>query len=419
MHLSVRPILLLSTTLFAVACRDSAVTGPRTTRLPRELTASEQQLIAADNAFAFKLYEAMAAEETPDANLFISPLSVGMALGMAVNGAAGATRDSMLAALQLAGVPLDAVNQSYRSLIDLLRNLDPGVAFTLANSIWYRSTFQAPGGAFLDATRTWFDAQIQGLDFSSPTAAQTINDWVNQQTLGKIPEIVDNPIDPTIVMFLINAIYFKGSWTQKFDASLTKGGLFTLRTGATITASMMTHDEPAPLGRYMDGEVTVVDLPYGGGAYAMTIVLPRSPAAIDSLSANLTQDRWDAWIAGLDSTRAIVTMPKFTLTFERGLEPPLAALGMGIALCAFGGPADFSGMYPGSGPGDFCISSVRHKTYVDVDEEGTEAAAVTSVVVSVSSADPIVVDHPFIVAIRERLTGTILFLGRVMNPVAS
>jgi serine protease inhibitor len=128
MHLSVRPILLLSATLLAVACRESAVTGPRTTRLPRALTASEQQLVAADNAFAFELYEAMAAEETPDANIFISPLSVGMALGMTVNGAAGATRDSMLAALQLGALPMDEVNRSYRSVIDLLRGLDPGVA---------------------------------------------------------------------------------------------------------------------------------------------------------------------------------------------------------------------------------------------------------------------------------------------------
>ncbi|HVO36121.1 MAG TPA: serpin family protein, partial [Gemmatimonadales bacterium] len=361
------------------------------------------------------------ARESPDSNIFISPLSVGMALGMTVNGAAGATRDSMLAALQLAGVPMDAVNSSYRSVIDLLRGLDPGVDFTLANSIWYRSTFQTPGQAFLNDTRTYFDAQVQGLDFSAPSAAQTINDWVNAQTRGKIPDIVSAPIDPAVVMYLINAIYFKGSWTQKFDASLTKNGPFTLRTGGAVAAAMMTDDEPAPLGRYMDGEVTVVDLPYGGGAYAMTIVLPRSPVAIDSLSATLTQQRWNAWIAGLDSTRAIVTMPKFKLTFERGLEPPLADLGMGIALCDNGGLADFSGMYPGSGPGDFCISSVRHKTFVDVYEEGTEAAAVTSVVISLSSAGPmpIVVDHPFIVAIRERLTGTILFLGRVMNPAAS
>jgi serpin B len=419
MRRPIRPALLVALALLAAGCRDGGISGPRTTVLPRALTDGEQHLIAADNAFAFKLYGALAAAESPDSNIFISPLSVGMALGMTVNGAAGATRDSMLAALQLAGVPMDAVNQSYRSVVDLLRGLDPGVAFTLANSIWYRSTFQTPGGAFLDATRTYFDAQVQGLDFNAPTAAQTINDWVNQQTRGKIPTIVPDPIPATVVMYLINAIYFKASWTQKFDPSLTRGGPFTLRDGGTVTASMMTDGESAPLRLHLDPEVTVLDLPYGGGAYSMTIVLPRSPAAIDSLSANLTQARWNAWIAALDSTHAIVTMPKFKLTFERGLEPPLAALGMGIALCDYGGPADFSVMYPGSGLGALCISSVRHKTFVNVDEEGTEAAAATSVAVATAAELPIVVDHPFIVAIRERLTGTILFLGRVMNPAAN
>jgi serine protease inhibitor len=417
-----RPWLLLAAALLAGACRESAITGPGTAHLPRALTVGETRLIAADNAFAFKLYGAMAAREAPDANIFISPLSVGMALGMTVNGAAGATRDSMLAALQLGALPMDEVNRSYRSVIDLLRGLDPGVAFTLANSIWYR-TGVTPGQAFLDGTRTFFDARVQALDFSLPTAAQTINDWVNQQTQGKIPEIVDAPIDPAVVMYLINAIYFKGSWTQRFDAGLTQGAPFTLRSGATVTASMMTHKDPAPARFYQGAGVTVVDLPYGGGAYAMTIVLPQTAAAIDSLSANLTEDGWNGWIAGLDSGAVFVTMPKFKLTFDRRLETPLTALGMGISFCT-SMVSDFSRMYPGAAPGDFCISKVKHKTYVDVTEEGTEAAAVTSVEISVVTSGPsgplhIVVDRPFLVAIRERLTGTILFLGRVMNPVAS
>jgi serpin B len=416
----IRPILLLSATLLAVACRDSAL-GPGATRLPRALTASEQQLIAADNAFAFKLYQAMASGETPDANIFISPLSVGMALGMTVNGAAGATRDSMLAALQLGVLPMDQVNRSYRSVIDLLRGLDPGVAFTLANSIWYRTNFGTPGQAFLDDTHTYFDARIQALDFSAPTAAKTINGWVSEQTQGKIPEIVPDPIDPAVVMYLINAIYFKGSWAQRFDSTLTSNGPFTLRTGATVTAAMMTYRVAAPARLYQGDGVRVVDLAYGGGAYAMTIVLPES-GAIDSLSAGLTGARWNTWIAGLDSQKVYVTMPKFRLTLDRELESPLAALGMGNAFCDRGG-GDFSRMYPGSLPGQFCITEVKHKTYVDVYEEGTEAAAVTSVGVGVvcarCDAPQFVVDRPFIVAIRERLTGTILFLGRVMNPTAS
>ena len=420
MRASFRPFLALASALLAGACSESPITAP-IARLPRALTAGETQLVAADNRFAFKLFRTMAVQESAGANLFISPLSVGMALGMTVNGTAGATRDSMLGALELAGLPMDEVNRGYRGVIDLLRGLDPGVAFTLANSIWYRAGITV-GQAFLDDTRTWFDARVQSLDFSAPGAAKTINDWVNAQTRGKIPEIVDDPIPDSVIMYLINAIYFKGSWTQRFDPSLTKDAPFTLRSGSTIPVTMMTHQDPAPAGYYAGDGVTVVDLPYGGRAYSMTIVLPQTAAGIDSLPASLTRERWDGWMAGLDSTGVIVTMPKFKLTFDRELHPALAALGMEIAFCT-SHAADFSVLYPSAGPGDVCITRVKHKTYVDVYEEGTEAAAVTSVEVGFTTSGPpspphVVVDRPFLVAIRERLTGTILFLGKVMNPVA-
>jgi serine protease inhibitor len=421
MRALLRPTLLAVAALFAAACAESPVTAPEPapiTELPRALTTAETRLIAADNGFAFELFREIGAERSPDANLFISPLSVGMALAMTVNGAAGPTRDSMLAALQLAGATMDEVNHGYRGVIDLLRGLDPSVAFTLANSIWYR-TGMTPGQAFLDATRTWFDAEVRALDFGAPTAAQTINDWVSAQTQGKIPEIVDSPIPDTVIMYLINAIYFKGSWTQRFDPALTHDAPFTLRSGATVPVTMMTHADPAPVGYYAGDGVTVVDLPYGGRAWSMTIVLPQAAADFDSLAAGLTRERWDAWMAGLDSGGVIVTMPKFKLTFDAQLKPVLTALGMGIAFEC--GAADFTPLNPAGGR-ETCITRVKHKTYVDVYEEGTEAAAVTSVEVGVTSVRPeplhVVVDRPFVVAIRERLTGTILFLGKVMDPAS-
>ncbi|MFI5372906.1 MAG: serpin family protein, partial [Candidatus Eisenbacteria bacterium] len=274
-----RAFLLLAAALLAAAC-EAPITAPTPrpiTHLPRDLTGGESQLVAADNRFAFDLFRAVGAQQPVGANLFISPLSVGMALGMTVNGAAGPTRDSMLAALRLGGLPLDEVNRAYRGVIDLLRGLDPGVAFTLANSIWYRTGI-TPGQAFLDDTRTWFDADVRSLDFGAPGAARTINDWVNAQTRGKIPTIVDDPIPDSVIMYLINAIYFKGSWTQQFDPALTHNAPFTLRDGSMVTASMMTHHDPAPARLYEGDGVTVVDLPYGGQAYAMTIVLPPSAA---------------------------------------------------------------------------------------------------------------------------------------------
>ncbi len=412
-----RLVSIAAAALLFTACADRIIGPPAIVHLQRDLTPGEQQLVAADNAFAFALFRQISSETGADSNVFISPLSVGMALGMTVNGAAGATRDSMLAALQLAGIPMSEVNQAYHGVIHLLKNLDPGVAFTLANSIWYRNGIPV-GQAFLDTTSRWFDAQVQSLDFGSPSAAETINGWVNEQTQGKITEIVDNPIPDSVIMYLINAIYFKGNWTTQFDPARTRNGMFTLRSGATVTASMMTHGKEVPVLTYWGDGVRVLDLPYAGRAYSMTIVLPQSPAGFDSLAANLTRERWDGWIAGLDSGEATISMPKFKLTFDKELTPTLSALGMGIAFC--GGESDFSGILPGAQIGDVCITKVKHKTYVDVNEEGTEAAAVTSVEIGLTSAPmPFVVDRPFIVAIRERLTGTILFLGRVMNPVAS
>jgi serine protease inhibitor len=420
MRATLRSLLFLASTLLYAACAESPITGP-IIHLPRDLTAGETQLVSADNRFAFTLFRTIAAQEPTDANLFISPLSVGMALGMTVNGAAGATRDSMLSALQLGGLPMDEVNRGYRGIIDLLRGLDPGVEFTLANSIWYRTGITV-GQAFLNDVRTWFDADVQAIDFSAPTAARTINDWVSAQTRGRIDTIVDDPIPSGVIMYLINAIYFKGSWTQQFDPSLTHDAPFNLRNGGTVSASTMTHADPAPARLYQGDGVTVVDLPYGGRAWSMTIVLPDSPAGIDTLPAALTGERWNAWMAALDTTGVIVTMPKFKLTYRADLNAVLAALGMGTAFCD-SRMADFSRLMPGALPGDVCISNVEHKTYVDVYEEGTEAAAVTSVEITATAMPSgplhITVNRPFLVAIRERLTGTILFLGKVMNPVAN
>ena len=412
-----RPLLAVAVASLTVTCRESSLVAPRTTQLPRALTAGEQQLVSANNRFAFAFFGALAARAGPDSNLFVSPVSIAMALGMTVNGAAGATRDSMLHALQVSGLPMDDVNAGYRSVIDLLRGLDRAVEFTLANSIWARAGYSF-GVEFLDDARTYFDAEVRTLDFAAPTAAQTINDWVNAQTRGKIPEIVDSPIPRDVIMYLINAIYFKGSWTQQFDRALTRDAPFYLRAGGTVSVPTMSHRDPAPARYVFDPSATVVDLPYGGRAWSMTIVLPSAATGIDSLVAGLTPERWDGWMAALDTGGVLVTMPKFTLRYDRELRDVLSALGMGIAFSS--GLADFTRLLPSGGA---YISKVKHKTFVDVYEEGTEAAAVTSVefgITSCCSGPPhVIVDRPFLVAIRERLTGTVLFLGRVMNPVAS
>ncbi len=407
-------ILATFLALAVVRCGDGPV-GPAAeiTGLPRDLTGLEEELIQADNAFGLKLFQEIHAQEDGGKNIFISPLSVAMALGMTYNGAAGTTQEAMQETLELQGLTIDEVNESYRSLIELLRGLDPSVEFLLANSIWYRDVFPVLQD-FIDVNRDYFDAEVTPLDFSDPSAAPTINQWVNDKTNGRITEIVDDPIPIFVVMYLINAIYFKGDWTVQFDPELTADRSFYLADGGTKLVPMMTYPEPIAVRQFADGGATAIDLPYGGKAFSMTIVMPPyGGGTIEALIGSLDAERWAEIIDGLSSAESNVVMPKFTLEYDIELNDVLKALGMEIAFDELN--ADFSNMYPP--PLQVFISKVKHKTFVDVNEEGTEAAAVTSVEIGLTSLPPTVyVDRPFVFAIRERFSGTILFVGRIMDP---
>src|SRR5437588_5148337 len=259
----VRPLLAAAIGILVAQCGEPSLTAPQPiTALPRTLSAAETGLITADNRFAFNLFGEIARQASPDSNLFVSPLSAAMALAMAYNGAGGTTQAEMQQVLQLDGLTLDDVERSYRSLIALLRGLDPQVAFTLANSVWYDPDPRfAPTPAFLDATRTYFDARVESLDFRSPSAAPTINRWVSDQTGGKIPAIVPDPIGSDVVAYLINAIYFKGSWTTQFDRSRTRPGPFRLANGSAVTVPVMTHGRTVRVGVTRAGGGTVLDWP--------------------------------------------------------------------------------------------------------------------------------------------------------------
>ncbi len=382
------------------------------TGLPRELSVAEANLIQADNRFAFKLFREINAQDTTGGNIFVSPLSVAMALGMTYNGAAGTTREAMQATLELQGMTLQEVNESYRSLIDMLRDLDPHVEFTLANSIWHDLKY-TPLPAFLDATLTYFDAEVAALDFGSADAVPTINNWVSEATRGKIDTIIES-IPLGVIAYLINAIYFKGNWTYQFDKDETKDAPFRLADGSEVSVDMMSYAEETPIRFAYDEGYQIVDLPYGGQAYSMTIVLPPEPSDADALAEELTQERWDAWVAALDSTSRYVSMPKYTLEYDVTLNDVLKALGMAEAFDQTG--AHFENMF---GTAGVFINRVLHKTYVDVNEEGTEAAAVTAVEMALTSLPPrTVVDRPFLFAIRENYSGTILFMGKMVDPTA-
>ncbi len=379
------------------------------TELPRALTATEQTAVQASNRFAFQLLrEVLPTDDGP--NTFLSPFSASMALGMAMNGATGATLDEMRATLGFGSAPVAGINAAYRGLYDLLPALDRATELRIANSIWSDRTFPFHA-SFLDAGRTHFDARVEALDFRSPQAVPTINRWVSESTRGRIPTIIER-IDPDEVMFLINAVHFKGSWETPFPADRTQPAEFRRRDGTTSTVPMMNRSEGG-LHFFSEAEVEVGELRYGRGAYAMTIVMPRS-GTVEELVASLDEQRWSRWTDELRESRHHVSLPRFQLEYEVELAEPLQEMGMRLA---FGRDADFSPMSPRGE--DLAISRVVQKTFVAVDEVGTEAAAATAVGISVVSMPPTFrVDRPFLVAIRERFSGTILFLGVIGDPAA-
>ncbi|MDZ7292633.1 MAG: serpin family protein, partial [candidate division KSB1 bacterium] len=348
-----------------------------------------------------------------DKNVFISPLSVAMALGMTYNGANGSTEAAMRATLEFGDLSSQEINASYKSLIELLSQIDPKVQFLLANSIWYRQeyTFEPE---FINLNRTYFNAMVRGLNFNDPSAAKTINQWVEQNTKGKIKEIVDNPIDPATVMFLINAIYFKGIWTYQFDPQQTRDDWFTLLNGAQKSCKMMNLK--ADLKYFGNDRFQAVDLPYGDAGFSMMILLPGPQTNIDSLIAQFDQENWQRWMRSFSKQTVNLSLPKFTLEYDLTLNEVLKALGMGIA---FSAQADFTRMRKIR---DLFISKVKHKTFVEVNEEGTEAAAVTSVEMALTSTGGsreiwMRVERPFVFVIHENHSQTILFMGKIVEPV--
>jgi serpin B len=389
--------------LLLAACRSAPTHPKHVDTLPRALTSTEREIISGSNDFAISLFRELQRQQ-PDSDLFMSPLSASMALGMAMNGAAGATLDAMRGTLGFGTLPLDQIGVSYRTLIDLLRGLDRSVDFRIGNSIWYRRGFTVER-PFLDAGQRHFDARIAELDFDDPKAPGIINGWVKESTNGKIETIVDR-ISPDDVMYLINAIYFKGVWQYQFDKARTSTQPFFAIDGSTTQAPLMWQKGTFPATSTADYDA--VELPYGGGAYAMVVVVPKPGKELGQLVASLDASRWASLLSSFTERSGDVYLPRFRLEWKKMLNDPLTTLGMGIAFQD--GKADFSGISRGGG---LFISSVLQKSYVDVYEEGTEAAAATSVGISLTSASPALLraDRPFLFAIRERLSGTVLFMG--------
>lgn len=403
-------VLLTSVSLFLFQCRETSTAPSIPQESRRQLSKGEERLVTSTNTFGVKLFSTIN-ERANKPNIFISPLSVSLALGMTLNGASGATYDSMQKTLELSGLTSKEINESYQNLTNLLTNLDPNVIFTIANSIWYRNTFDVED-EFVQTNKTYFDAEVTSMDFDAPDAADIINAWVRTKTREKIKEVIKPPIPPSTVMYLINAIYFKGTWTYQFDSTKTREGEFTCSDGTKINVRMMNQTKKFLY--YQDNSVQVIDLPYGEGDFRMTVLLPNPATSIDAFIAGLTDQALQQWIQKLDSAEVEFSMPKFKVEYELMMKDVLSAMGMGVAFSK--DLADFSRINKNV---QLFISEVIHKSYVDVNEEGTEAAAVTVVIIdreSFPSRIVMTVNRPFVFIIRDAPSSTVLFIGKIGNP---
>lgn len=401
-------LLLLLALVFLTGCVQSTL--PPNVVIPPDLA-----LLAASGEqgeggglyqqFGFDLYHQLSNDRQQ--NLLISPTSIGLALAMTLNGADGETRQEMLSTLGLADVDLQQLNEANHWLMERLQ--DSGITLSIANSLWMRQGVPF-NHDFVQTNQTYYDAEAHNLDFSSDAAVETINDWVNEKTNGLIDSIVADPIDPLTLMFLINAIYFQGDWGMPFDPDRTREGLFHGPQGDVSVPFMRQVDSFDYLSQ--DG-LQAVRLPYADGQLSMYLFLPED---WEEFQQQLTAEKWQDWQSEFRENRLSLLLPKFTFSYEEKLKDALQELGMLRSFVV--GQADFHLMADIAE--DIFISDVKHKSFIAVDEVGTEAAAVTSVEMRVTGmpAEPLQLrfDRPFFFVIHDGATNTTLFMGQVMDP---
>ena len=377
--------------------------------IPPRSASAEAEVLEKSNAFAWTLLPAMMAAD-PEENVLVSPLSASMALGMALNGARGTTYEQMQATLGFEDLALDTINNGYRGLMIDLPAADSLVSTQIANSAWHRNGFEV-NQDFLDKVRAFFDAEVAGLDFSDPSAGDTMNQWVSEKTNGRIEEIIEPPIDALTMLFLINAIYFKGPWQYEFDPEKTQDAPFHISEDESQSMPMM--DLTAEFAFGASGGLQIVELPFGEGAFAMTLLVPWGSNTIDAEIESMDAERWQGMLDSLGTREVRVVLPRFRVEYDKSLKEVLQSLGMTDAFVP--NVADFTGISASSPP--LFISEVKQKTFVEVAEEGAEGAAATSVEVGVKSLPPsIVANRPFAYVIRERESGAILFAGVLRRP---
>jgi serpin B len=359
---------------------------------------------ASINRFGFRMLAQLATQGGK--NVFISPLSISSALAMTWNGTAGETAAEMAKVLELGGIDQESANRGFQALMEGLKQKDPKAQVDIANALWLD---RQPNPKFLQTVQSFFAAEASHVNFANAQeAAGRINSWVKEKTREKIDRILSaQDLGANTDIVLTNAIYFKGEWTTRFDPDRTAEGEFVLADGSRKKMQMMSG-EKIPLKSLSEKAFQAVSLPYGDGRYRMYLFVPSRETGLKDFLASLTAAKWQEWMGKFRDDRKTIVMPRFKVETEQSLVEPLNALGMKLA---FGG-GDFG---PMGFPGSF-ISEVKHKALMEVNEEGTVAAAATAVVVTRSIEIPFMVDRPFFAAIRDERSGALLFIGAIHDP---
>ncbi|HEY9749502.1 MAG TPA: serpin family protein [Allocoleopsis sp.] len=376
------------------------------------MKSATDKLIKANNRFGFQLFAELLKQQ-PDQNIFISPLSLSIALCMLYNGAVGQTQAEMAIALGIQNMNVSEVNQANAQLIQQLERL-ADVQVAIANSLWAQATLQFRAD-FLQRVQEFYQAKVENLDFGSPDAAATINQWASDKTLGKIQQIVQR-LSPATILVLLNAIYFKGAWSLPFDPEQTKSGTFTLLDGSQKIVPMMRqlHEYCC----YQSADFQAVRLPFGDKRLSLDIFLPQFLSGLNYFYPSLRLENVAQWLSQFpsksSSQRLInLVLPRFRLEYEvkSELKQALISLGMKQAF----EEANFSQLCSGS----TTISKITHKTFFEVNEAGAEAAAVTAIELERGLPPTVTIDRPFFCAIRDQQTGAILFMGVVVDPAVA
>jgi serine protease inhibitor len=405
--------LILVVSLFVQSCEqtDCGCVAPPDLR---PIRAEEGAVINSVNDFAFDIFKRVNESETGNENLFISPLSISTALSMTANGAEGETNEGIRKALHLEDIAESEINSAYKTLVPFLTELDPKVNLKLANSNWYKQELTIHD-AFRQTLLEYYDAEINPADFNNPATKDKINDWIEDKTNGKIRDMLDQ-IPADAVMYLINAIYLKADWQYKFDKSKTEKQPFYLANGNTVQTDMM-FSKGVKIRHFANSSLQLIELPYGNGQFVFSVIMPANASELDAIIASLDMAQYQDYVAASDTLSLQVRMPKFKITYKTLLNEVLSEMGMALS---FSDDADFSRLFDESL--SLQISRVIHQSFIEVDEEGSEAAAATLVEVELTSINQIpkpmeiTLDRPFAFFIREKHSNTILFAGKLLDP---